>query len=222
MRILTTLDDIDKTRKIVSVGSYDGVHLGHRLLISKLNDEADKRGLEPLVLTFNPHPKFALGKINRYLSSMEEQLCLLEEAGARNVLVMPFTQNLRMMSYSSFMKEILEAKLNVVAYVLGTDHLFGHDREGSAVNICQEGIEAVSVSLLENIGSTEIRELIAEGDIESANKLLGGEGYLIKSPVTDPGKLLPPPDRLYEALVNGKTMMVDVKSLPSGNIRLIK
>ncbi len=222
MIVYRSIDDVGVQGKIISVGSYDGVHLGHRLLIDRLNREADERNLEPLILTFDPHPKIFFGYAARDLSTLDEQLLLMEEAGARNVLVMPFTEALSKMEYSDFVKDILKSRLNVQAYVMGSDHMFGHNREGNAEVIAEAAIEPVSIDLLGNISSTDIRRMVENGQIEEANRLLGGAGYLIKSPVAGITKLLPPSGRLYEAYFENRVIQLDIDNLPDGVIRLIR
>lgn len=213
MRIFRDPEQIPFARTVVSVGSYDGVHKGHRLLLGKLKEEAKSRNAEPVVLTFSPHPKKVLGKSDGFLTTPEEQLILLEEAGAENVCVIPFTVGFSNITAEVFVREVLLDKLHAVAAIMGTDHTFGRGGCGRLTLLASLGIEPICVGLLDNIGSTEIRSLVRNGDVETAGMLLGGNGYLISTPVTDATKILPP-DGKYEALVDGKATEVTLPGLP--------
>lgn len=222
MRIFKDQDEIPFERTVVTVGSYDGVHRGHRLLLEKLREEALTRNAEPLVLTFSPHPKKILGISNGFLTTDKEHLLLLEEAGVENVVVIPFTSSFSNLTYDRFIKDVLLGKLHAVATVMGSDHTFGKGGEGRSSSLLAAGIEPICIELLDNIGSTEIRKLVSSGEMEKAGKLLGGNGYLVSTPVTDDTKILPPPG-CYLAIVDGCKTEVMIPGLPNNKlIRILK
>jgi len=222
MRIFGDSDEIPFERTVVSVGSYDGVHKGHRLLLKRLKEEALAKDAKPVVLTFSPHPKKTLGLSDGFLTTIEEELYLLEEAGAENVCLIPFTVGFSNVTCDTFIREILIGRFHAVATVMGADHTFGKGGEGRSNSLLSAGIEPICVDLLDNIGSTQIRCLVRSGDIERASELLGGNGYLVKTPVNDSTKILPP-DGHYLALVDGVPEEVSLPGLPENRIvRILK
>ena len=116
-------------RFIATVGMFDGVHLGHRRVIERLNREAQSRGLEPIVVTFDRHPRIVLGKADngfRLLSTADERGALLDEAGAENVAVLHFTPEMAQLSTCRFFNDILVGQLGIRALLLGYDNMFGN------------------------------------------------------------------------------------------------
>ncbi|MCR5822266.1 MAG: riboflavin biosynthesis protein RibF [Bacteroidales bacterium] len=169
---------------IVTVGMFDGVHLGHRHVIERLNREAASRGLEPVVVTFDCHPRIVLGKADngfRLLSTADERSALLAEAGARNVAVLHFTPEMAQLSTCRFFNDILVGQLGIRALLLGYDNMFGNksaadfDRlpfEAEKNNVGLLVDEALYLDAVE-ISSTQIRKALAAGDIALANRMLG-------------------------------------------------
>ncbi len=179
MRLFHGFNDLPKfTRPVVTVGSYDGVHLGHRALLDRVVAEAHAIGGESIVLTFDPHPRIALGRAEglRLLTTLDEKVALLAGIGIDNVVVIPFDRDFAAMSGVEFVRRYLRGVLGAETIVVGYNHRFGHDRaDGHAIE--GEGLHVVAVdecSLAgEKISSTEIRRLIAQGAYSEAERLLG-------------------------------------------------
>lgn len=176
---------------VVSVGSFDGVHRGHRLLIEQVRQQASLLEALPIVVTFDPHPRLVLKGENHLLSTLDEKLLLLAETGIENVVVIHFTEEFSKISHEDFIETFLIGKLHAQEIVSGDSLHFGHSRQGNERTIAEHGIENCHLGRIDNISSTAIRQAIQSGDMTQATRLLGG-GYLIKGPVTDPTKLLPP------------------------------
>lgn len=177
-------------KTIVTVGAFDGVHKGHRRLIREMNEIAENKGLIPLIITFWPHPKQVLNGDAKLLSTLEEKLFLLNEVGAKNVLVVNFTKEFSQISHNHFLNEFLIAKLDAKAIVLSDDHHFGSNRKGSNKTIGENYMETIVLPRYENISSTAVREAIEIGDMKTAHKLLDAP-YLIIKPIADSSKVLP-------------------------------
>ena len=175
---------------IVTVGAFDGVHKGHRRLIYEMNQIAKSREITPIVITFWPHPKHVLKGHAKLLSTIDEKIYLLMEAGAKNIIIVDFTQKFCQISHDDFINEYLIGKLNAKAIVLSDDHHFGRNRQGSNSTIKTENIETILLPRYENISSSAVREAIENGDMKTAHQLLG-EPYLIAQPVTNPTKIIP-------------------------------
>lgn len=176
---------------VVAVGSFDGVHRGHRWLIEQMNAEADRLGALAVVVTFEPHPRTVLRGENRLLSTIDEKLELLQEAGARAVVVVEFTRAFAAQSGETFFKECLIDRLNLQMIFAGQGHHFGSDRRSGAELYQQYGIAWRQLDRMDQISSTAVRDLIEQGRMEQAEALLG-HPYLIHLPVENPHKLLPP------------------------------
>ncbi len=185
MKVLRGLDHITKTRPCsATIGTFDGVHLGHQKIISRLRDVARENDLCTTLITFYPHPRLIVrGGIKpvKLLTSQSEKLELLEPTGLDQVLIIPFDESFSNMDYQAFLKEILIEKLNVKALVIGYDHAFGKNREGNYENLKalgkEFGFSLEKVGPLESngelIGSSAIREMIRYGDVDRAAQFLG-------------------------------------------------
>lgn len=168
----------------LTIGFFDGVHLGHRYLVSELSEIAKKRGFASAVLTFRTHPRQVLHSdyIPSLLTTADEKIALLKETGVDYVVMTEFTQELSMLTAQNFMS-LLHDKLNVCCLMIGYDHRFGHNRSEKFedyVRFGKEiGIEVVQSSPLVvdgiNVSSSVVRSAISEGDVAKAAKLLGRE-----------------------------------------------
>lgn len=173
---------------VVAVGSFDGVHRGHRMLFEQMRAKAASIGAQAVVVTFDPHPRSVVRGDNRLLSTTPEKLILMEHAGVENVVVVPFTADFRMLSGEEFLRDMLIGRLGMRVMFAGQSHHFGHDRRQGR-ELCElYALEWVELERLENISSTMIRDLLCRGDIGRAEELLG-ESYLVLEPVTDPSKI---------------------------------
>lgn len=198
---------------VITMGSYDGVHTGHRQLLYRIMDIAAHRNGESVVLTFSPHPRTVLEKNTevKLLSSLEEKITLLENTGIDHLIVIPFDKAFSMVPPYDFVKEYLIGKIGVSTLVIGYNHHFGHNREGNFDFLDrlenEFGFEVYMTPAHEidhnKVSSTVIRQLIAEGQMNRASELLGYHYFMYaamnrdetgQNKVTplEPLKLLPP------------------------------
>lgn len=182
-------------RTAVAVGSFDGVHRGHRILLERLNEIAH-RDMGPdgasVVVTFDPHPRQVLRGENRLLSTLPEKLDLLAETAVDHVVVVRFTPEFSRIDSETFMRDYLKGCLKAEVVLSGEDHHFGRNRAGSAGTLSREGMRTARLERYGNISSTAIRDAIAAGDMEAAGYMLGAP-YLIRTDtLSDRAKLLPP------------------------------
>lgn len=168
----------------LTIGFFDGVHLGHRYLVSELSEIAKKRNFASAVLTFRTHPRQVLHSdyIPSLLTTADEKTALLKETGVDYVVMTEFTREFSMLTAQNFMR-LLHDNLNVRCLMIGYDHRFGHNRSEKFedyVRFGKEiGIEVVQSSPLVidgiNVSSSVVRKTISEGDVAKAAKLLGRE-----------------------------------------------
>jgi riboflavin kinase/FMN adenylyltransferase len=169
----------------VTVGSYDGLHVGHRKIISTMVERARKEGLRSVLVTFKPHPRFVLDTSTpcpvRLLTTLEEKIRHLEPLGVDLLLVVRFDHQFARRSSGEFIREVLVGMLGARQIVVGYDHGFGHDRSGSETTLrslgaeCGFGVEVVGEVPIagEPVSSTRIRRLLLEAKIGEANACLG-------------------------------------------------
>ena len=176
----------------VTIGAYDGVHLGHRALLRDLSERAAAAGLSTVVVTFDRHPASVVRPASapKQLTTLEQKLELLAECGIDRTLVVPFDATRAEESAEDFVKEVLVDELAARLVVVGEDFHFGHGRRGNVELLrrlgADDGFEVVGVGLTgdgrEPVSSTRIRALIAEGDVEGAARLLG-RPHEVRGPV---------------------------------------
>jgi riboflavin kinase/FMN adenylyltransferase len=159
---------LEAVPRAVAIGTFDGVHLGHRAVIRAAVDA----GLRSTVVTFDPHPRVVLGKSVELLASLQRRLELLAECGVEDVLVVRFTPELAALDAEAFARAYLVA-IGAEIVVAGRGFRFGRGREGDLGLLERLGIETRTVPLVEGISSTRIRSLVAAGDVEHAAELLG-------------------------------------------------
>ena len=208
---------------VATVGSYDGVHSGHRILLDEVVRRAKASEGESVVLTFEPHPRITLGNDEglRLLSSFDEKCRLLELVGIDYVVVIPFDKTFSQLSREEFIDDYLVGKLGLKQLVVGYNHHFGRNKEGNHSFLLQHGgLEVVEVAQYTDNGnkvsSTTIREALAEGDFALARQLLG-HPYIIIGMADADGmvsadkyKLLPTAGR-YACTVNGVDSECEVR-----------
>lgn len=168
MSVVRDPGELQVRPRAVAIGSFDGVHLGHRAVI----DAVRSTGLEPTVITFDPHPRIALGNKVELLTTLERRLELLEEAGVGDVLVAAFTTDLQQLTPEDFAERYLRAA-GVEAVCAGADFRFGVRRSGDLATLEGLGFDVVVVPDLPGVSSTAIRAALAEGDVRSAAAMLG-------------------------------------------------
>ena len=174
--------DRDAGPSALTIGVFDGVHLGHRHVLSLLAAEASERGLGTAVMTFDPHPLTVVAPdaAPRLLTTVDQRLELLAAMGVDRTAVLPFSDRVRSLSPAAFVTEILRDALDARIVAVGEDFRFGRDRTGN-VEFLREmgegvGFETIVVSLVGDdspVSSTRIRRLVADGDVAAAAVLLG-------------------------------------------------
>ena len=168
---------------VVTIGTFDGVHLGHQTILKRLVTEANAVQGESVLLTFYPHPRMVLFPERKQLllSTLEEKIDLLRQQGLDHLIIQSFTREFSMMTYEEFVREILVRQLGVKKLVIGYDHQFGRNREGSFENLRKMApelgfdVDEISAKLIDDnvISSTKVREALEAGRVEDANALLG-------------------------------------------------
>ena len=222
MRIIYGFDNIPHIdHPVITVGSYDGVHQGHQVLINQTISRAKNRGGQSVVLTFEPHPRITLGKDEglKLLTSLEEKTLLLERCGIDFLLVIPFDTAFSRLTNEQFVNDYLIGKLHAEEIIIGYNHHFGHNKSGDYNYLSTSTLEVTQVEQQrvesDKVSSTVIRAVITAGDMEGANRLLGhtyiiiGESDSNGTITTDLYKLLPP-DGNYNAIVNGEVSRVNI------------
>lgn len=165
---------------VVTVGSYDGVHRGHRALIERLVAEARAAGGESIVLTFDPHPRVTLGRGEglRLLTTLDEKIALLGELGVDNVIVIPFDRAFSALTGAEFVDSYLIGRVGAETLVAGYNHRFGHDRLDCDTLAASGRLRIVKVEPCtvdgQRVSSTLIRRLLEEGKTAEAARLRGG------------------------------------------------
>lgn len=181
-------------KPVITIGTFDGVHLGHLQLINRLTAVATKCGGETTILTFYPHPRMVLAPENhelKLLTTIEEKKILLEKAGINHLIIHPFSREFSLLSSEEFIKNILVEKIHTHKLVIGYDHHFGKNREGSFEHLKKNApkygfeVEEIAAKDVDNIAvsSTKIRVALERGDVLTANKYLG-YNYFFSGTVT--------------------------------------
>ena len=192
--------DIPGRTTAVTVGTFDGVHIGHRAILKKLRKIADENNELATLVTFNPHPQLVVnnkkkGEI-KLLNTEEEKIALLETLDIDILVILQFDLEMSRMSAEEFVTSIIFKKLNAKHIVIGYDHNFGKNREGGLETITALAdefggyVEFVGPVSREEIviSSTKIRHLLLDGNIQTANKLLGSNYQLSGTVTTGDGR----------------------------------
>ncbi len=190
MKIYHQLADFHPPRySVVTSGTFDGVHLGHQKILGRLKELAERKQGETVLLTYWPHPRLILQPEDnnlRLLTTLTEKVKLLEELGVDHLIILPFTKELSQMSSEEFIREILVEKIQTKTLVIGYDHKFGKNREGSFEYLQSHShlfgfdMEEISRQDVDDlaVSSTKIRTALAQGDISTASKYLGRPYFL--------------------------------------------
>jgi riboflavin kinase / FMN adenylyltransferase len=185
MKVHYNIDDLPVFNKaVITIGTFDGVHLGHRLIIENLKEEAIKINGETVIITFHPHPrKIVSSQILgvRLITTMTERIELLEQMGIDHLVIVPFTDLFAEQDAEDYIKNFLIAKFHPHTIIIGYDHRFGKERKGDYLLLEQKAgefnytLKEISKHILHeiSISSSKIREAILHNEIEMANKLLG-------------------------------------------------
>jgi riboflavin kinase/FMN adenylyltransferase len=167
MKVAHSPEELGGGPRAVALGTFDGVHAGHRRVI----EQALEAGPEPTVVTFDPHPRTALGNRVELLTTLERRLELLEELGVQATLVVEFTLELARLEPEQFVEQVLRP-IGAEVVVAGADFRFGHGRKGDLELVRDLGFDIRPVPLLDDVSSSRIRELVHDGEVVGAAKLL--------------------------------------------------
>ncbi len=177
---------------VVTIGTFDGVHVGHQKIITKLLQTAKDSNLESLVLTFFPHPRMVLQDNTelKLLNTIEERIQLLAKCGLQNLVVHPFDQSFSRLTAEEFVQTIIAEQFNCRKMIIGYDHRFGRNRTATIEDLIVYGekyhfeVEQISAEEIQDVtvSSTKIRKAIEEGNVTLANSYLG-YAYLLTGTV---------------------------------------
>lgn len=185
MAELVYLSDVKRNpRSVVTVGTFDGVHAGHRAIIDTVARKAKERDARSIIITFDPHPRDIISPGDagiELLTTLQERSEILEELGIDKMIVIPFDRDFSLLSSEEFIRDIIYKKIGVIEFVIGYDHHFGRNREGTIETVeklsKELGFNSYVVSKREvgekTVSSTAIRKAISEeGNVEQAAKFL--------------------------------------------------
>jgi len=177
-----TLSDVKAP--VVTIGTFDGMHTGHRTILERLKEAAKEIGGETVLLTFYPHPRMVLYPDDhnlQLLNSPEEKAQLLEQAGIEHLVIVPFSIDFSRLSAFDYVRDLLVHGLHAHTVVVGYDHRFGRNREGSHNTLVELSelfgflVEEIPAYVIDemNVSSTKIRETLRHGDVAEAARYLG-------------------------------------------------
>lgn len=185
MKVYKSLDSFRPVKNpVVTQGTFDGVHIGHQQILKRLRNIADEAGGETVLLTFFPHPRMVLQPDDntlKLLHTEEEKIYHLEKAGINHLIIIPFTKEFARQSSMQFVRDVLVNVIGTKILVIGYDHRFGKNREGSmddlreyaqVYNFMVEEIPPQDIDEV-TVSSTKIRNALLEGDVATASKYLG-------------------------------------------------
>ena len=184
MKIYRSIEDYNEVkRSVVTIGTFDGIHLGHQKILSRLIKSSKNKDLNSVVLTFFPHPRIILNKYNevKMIDTLDEKIIHLNEIGIDSLIIHPFDKNFSLLSANQFIKDFLVDKLKIKHIIIGYDHRFGKGREASVTDLKNYAddydftVEEIKAQEIEKItvSSTKIRNSINQGDIKTTEKYLG-------------------------------------------------
>jgi riboflavin kinase / FMN adenylyltransferase len=168
MTVVRRPEELERRPRAVAVGTFDGVHLGHRRVL----DAAIASGLTPTVVTFDPHPRKAFGQKVELLCTLERRLELLEAAGIRDVLVLRFDLDFARTTAEEFAERYLRA-IGAEVVTAGSAFRFGHERQGDLDLLRRLGFDVRAVPLVDGVSSSAARSLVKTGEVERAARMLG-------------------------------------------------
>lgn len=188
MKIYNTPNSYPKFPSVITIGTFDGVHLGHKKIIKRLQNIASEKGLQSVILTFFPHPRMVLQTAVeiKLLNTIEERQEILSNLGLDHLVIKEFTEEFSKLSAEQYVKDILVDELNAKHIIIGYDHRFGRNRRANIKDLISFGkhykfeVEEISVKDVEDVAvsSTKIRNALNMGDIKTANTFLGYNYFL--------------------------------------------
>lgn len=212
MKTFNSIFDFQNNKKsVLTLGTFDGVHIGHQKILKKLIKEAKSLNFESVLLTFFPHPRMVLKQDEKIqlLNTIVEKTKLIEKIGVDNLIIHPFDTTFSELSAEDFVKKILIDQLNLGKIIIGYDHKFGKNRSADINDLIKLGkkydfeVEQISAKEIDDISisSTKIRKALLEGNIELANNYLGHNYSLLGT--------------IVEGRKNGRTI-----NYPTANLKI--
>jgi len=198
MITVQSITKYDKTQDtIITIGTFDGLHIGHRTILERLINNAKTQKLQSTVLTFFPHPRMVLQKDSdiKLLNTIKEKIKIFEKTGLETLIIHPFTVEFSRLSATEFVRDILVNTLRTKKIIIGYDHRFGRNRNANITDLITFGnslefeVEEITAQEVDDVSvsSTKIRKALNEGDIQTANSYLGYEYMLTGTVVSGKG-----------------------------------
>ncbi|MDW8851423.1 bifunctional riboflavin kinase/FAD synthetase [Flavobacterium sp. MMLR14_040] len=189
MKLFHSINDFQSTKKtILTLGTFDGVHIGHKKILERITQNTENGKYESLVLTFFPHPRMVLQEKSeiKLLNTIAEKSKLLEETGIENLVIHPFNESFSRLTAEEFVHSILVDQFHIQKIIIGHDHRFGRNRTANIDDLIafgtEYGFEVEQISAQEiqdvSVSSTKIRKALDEGNITLANDYLGYAYFL--------------------------------------------
>ncbi len=189
LKIFHSINDFNSTKKtILTLGTFDGVHIGHKKILKKLTKNTENQKYESLVLTFFPHPRMVLQEHSdiKLLNTINEKIDLLKKIGIENLVIHPFDEAFSKLTAEEFVRSILVDRFHIQKIIIGHDHRFGRNRTANIDDLIAYGkeydfeVEQISVQEINDISvsSTKIRNALVAGDMDLANDYLGYNYFL--------------------------------------------
>lgn len=184
MEVHNGIEQFKARNPVITIGTFDGVHLGHLKVINQLNEIAKSKEGESVLFTFYPHPRLVVSKDSanlRLITTLEEKTKRLEKSGIDHMVIFPFTKEFASLTYEQFIEQILIGKMGMNTLVVGHDHRLGKNREGSFESIVELSekldfdVRKIDTFLIDDMGisSSKIRQALQEGDVKKVKKYLG-------------------------------------------------
>jgi riboflavin kinase/FMN adenylyltransferase len=189
LKIFQSIQDFKPAKKtIITIGTFDGVHVGHKKIIDRVIRTAADRSCESLILTFFPHPRMVLQGHDgiKLLNTLDEKTQLLAEIGLQNLIIHPFDEAFSRLTAREFVETVLVAQLNIQKIIIGHDHRFGRNRDAGIDDLVQFGeqygfeVEQIPAEEIDevSVSSTKIRNALSEGNMDLANSYLDYDYFL--------------------------------------------
>lgn len=184
MVTVQSIKEYDKEHStVITIGTFDGVHIGHRKILERLIKDANVSDFKSMVLTFFPHPRMVLQKDAdiKLINTIEEKTKILKDIGLDYLIIHPFTSDFSRLSATEFVRDLLVNELQIKKIIIGYDHRFGRNRTANITDLVAFGstfdfeVEEISAQEIDDVSvsSTKIRKALEDGDIQTANAYLG-------------------------------------------------